>query len=159
MPQEAEAKSPPRSQERRPDSLALGDLAAGLAIECAELVGATVVAAARGGRRAHLPLVGGAMRRLSERGRVEVRLGRRMVEHLIRDTTASSVAEIAQVAVKEVTSSPEMAALVKTQSAGIATDAIQEVRANSEQADDSLERRIHSWLHLRGSNGSARRSA
>jgi hypothetical protein len=79
-----------------------------------------------------------------------------MVEHLVRETAVSSVGDIAQFAISEVTHSPEVAALVKTESAGIATDAILEVRANSEQADDSLERRIHSWLHLRGSNGSAR---
>jgi hypothetical protein len=103
-----------------------------------------------------VPMVGAALRSLSQRGLDEQLRSRRMVEHLIRDTTVSSVADIAQFAVNEVTHSPEVAALVKSQSAGIATDAIQEVRANSERADDRLERRIRSWLHLRGSNGSAR---
>jgi hypothetical protein len=79
-----------------------------------------------------------------------------MVEHLVRETAVSSVGDISQLAISEVTHSPEVAALVKTESAGIATDAVLEVRANSEQADDSLERRIHSWLHLRGSKDSAR---
>jgi hypothetical protein len=82
-----------------------------------------------------------------------------MVEQLIRDTTVGSMTDIAKLAVNEVAHSPEVAALVKTQSAGIATDAILEVRANSEQADDRLERRVRSWLHLRGSNGAAKRSA
>jgi len=155
IPQQADG--PPR----RRGPLVLGDLATGLAIESAEVVGrvastAAGVAAARAGRMGSLPMVGAALRRLSERGLDEQLLGRRMVEHLIRDTTVSSVADIAQFAVNEVTHSPEVAALVKSQSAGIATDAIQEVRANSERADDRLERRIRSWLHLRGSNGSAR---
>jgi hypothetical protein len=152
IPQDAEARS-------APGPLVLADLAAGLAIESAELVGRLTSTAVRGSRRAAgrigtLPLVSPALRSLSDRGRTEELLGRRMIEHLIRDTTVSSVADIAQLAVNEVSHSPEVAALVKTQSAGIATDAILEVRANSEQADDRLERRVRSWLHLRGSNGS-----
>lgn len=167
VPPEAEATSEPGPETRRSRPLTAGDLAAGLAIESAEMVGRIVSTAARGSRRAAagagrvgtVPVVGAALRRLCERGRDEELVGRRMVERLIRETTVSSVTDIAQFAVSEVTHSPEVAALVKTQSAGIATDAILEVRENSEQADDSLERRIHSWLHLRGSNGSAGRGS
>jgi hypothetical protein len=46
---------------------------------------------------------------VSTHGRDEAVLGRRVVKSLIRDTTAGSVAEIAEFAVKEVTHSPEVA--------------------------------------------------
>jgi hypothetical protein len=154
-----------RGSQRGP--LGPGDLMAGVAIESAEVLGRLISTAGRAGGRAtagagrmpNLPVLGRALSSLSERGRHEEVQGRRMVERLIRDTTSSSVADIAQFAVNEVTHSPEVAALVRSQSAGIATDAILEVRANSEQADDRLERRVQSWLHLRRPNGSARRGA
>ena len=158
---DTEPASRPDIGKPKAGPLGLSDLAVGVAIESAEVVARLVSTSARGGRRVAaradrlrgLPFVG-ALQRLSARGREEQVLGRRIVERLIRDTAVSSVADIAQFTVKEVTHSPEVAALVKTQSAGIATDAILEVRANSEQADDRLERRVRSWLHLRGSNGS-----
>jgi hypothetical protein len=149
IPHEAESKSGLSSKGRKPGALGLGDLVSGLAVESAEMVGRLVSTATRGSRgvaaaagRLDVPLVSPAFRRLCERGRHERLLGRRMVMRLIRDATVSSVADVAQFAVNEVAHSPEVAALVRTQSAGIATDAILEVRANSEQADDRLERRV-----------------
>jgi hypothetical protein len=85
---------------------------------------------------------------LMARGRAETLEGRRLARHLVEDTTARSVSDIAEFAVKEVSHSPEVAALVKAQSTGLVTDTILEVRANSEQADDRLERRVRSWLHI-----------
>jgi len=141
---------------RQPGPFGVGDLVAGLAVVSAEMVDRL---ASRAGRLGPVPLVSPPVRRLCGRGRDEQQRGRRLVEQLIRDTTVGSMTDIAKLAVNEVAHSPEVAALVKTQSAGIATDAILEVRANSEQADDRLERRVRSWLHLRGSNGAAKRSA
>jgi hypothetical protein len=57
------------------------------------------------------------------------------------------VKDIAETAVHEVTHSPEVAALVRTQSAGLATDTIEVVRTTSEEADERLERRVHSWFN------------
>jgi hypothetical protein len=109
-----------------------------------------LVAPLSGPARRRLARYRSLARELSETGRQEEQAGRRMVEQLIRDTTATSVRGITESALKEVTHSPEVAALVRTESAGIATGAILEVRANSEQADDRLERSVHSWLRLRG---------
>jgi hypothetical protein len=182
IPQQSGAGSTePVVEEGERGGLTLAGLGIGIAIESAQLVGRLVSTtvggtrrmAARMGRARSLPVVSAAtgpvqhqydryeaaLRRLSERGRSEQVKGRRMVELLIRDTTAQSVKDIAQFAVNEVTHSPEMAALVKTQSASLATDTILEVRANSEQADDRLEHRVHSWLHLRKPNGPARHGA
>jgi hypothetical protein len=158
----------PNARERR--GLTVGDIGAGLAIESLEATGRLVSIAARGSRRLtgvaggarHVPVLGVAaapvyrqyqrldlsLRRLAKRGQIEERIGRRMVDRLIRDTAARSVTDIAQLTVNEVTHNPEVAALVRAQSTGIATDSIQEVRANSEQADASIERRVRTWLHL-----------
>jgi len=88
------------------------------------------------------------------RGRTETAAGKALVMLLVEDTTSRSVHDIAETAVKEVTHSPQIAALVRAQSTGILTDTILEVRTNSEQADDRLERRVRSWLHLgRPGNG------
>ena len=87
------------------------------------------------------------MRAVIARGRTETVEGRRLVIRLAEDTTASSVKDIAETAVKQVSHSPEVAALVRAQSTGVVTDTILEVRASSEQADDRLERRVRSWLH------------
>jgi len=92
-----------------------------------------------------------AIRALAMRGRSERMAGRRMVERLIRDATAKSFTEAAQVALSQVTQSPEVAEMVKTQTAGIATETILEVRSNSKRADDGVERRVHSWLGVRRS--------
>jgi hypothetical protein len=92
-----------------------------------------------------------AIRALARRGRSERIAGRRMVESLIRDATAKSFNEAAQVALNQVTQSPEVAELVKTQTAGIATESVLEVRSSSKRADDGLERRVHSWLGVRRS--------
>jgi hypothetical protein len=175
LPPEVESASS-RQEIGGPDSsqFSLGGVGVGIAMETAQLASRLVSTAADSGRRAvgqigraqRLPFVkgaagpakrryeryGAALRRLSERGRREQLMGRRMVENLIRDTTSRSVKDIAEFAVNEVTHSPEVAALVRAQSAGLATDTILEVRANSEQADDRLERRVHSWLHLRRPN-------
>ena len=151
--------------------LNLGDLGAGLAVESVLAAGRLFsVAAGRGrrtaatvGRAGRLPIVSmltrparrrlrryeAALLRLSKRGRREEREGRRMVERLIREATARSFTDIAEFAINEVTHSPEVAELVKTQSTGIATDTILEVRTNSARADDQLESRVHSWLHIR----------
>ena len=67
---------------------------------------------------------------------------------LVRDTTRRSFNGITGAAIKQVTTSPEVAALVRAQSTGIATGAVMEVRANSEEADDRVERRVRSWLHI-----------
>jgi hypothetical protein len=98
-------------------------------------------------------------RHISEIGRVEELEGRRMLEALIRDTTRSSVRGIAESTLKEVTHSPEVAAMVRAESAGLATGTILEVRANSEQADDRVERQVRSWLRLRHGPRSGERQA
>jgi hypothetical protein len=119
---------------------------------------------------AGLPLIGRATRparrraeqyrrailRLSELGREAELEGRRMVLHLIEDTTSASVKDIAETAIKEVTHSPEVASLVRTESAGLATGAILEVRASSEQADASVERKVQTWLHPARANDAGR---
>ena len=71
-----------------------------------------------------------------------------MVMHLIEDTASASVRDISASAIKEVSHSPEVAELVRTQSASLASDTILEVREASEQADDRIERRVRSWLRL-----------
>jgi hypothetical protein len=147
----------------------VGWVAAGVAIESAEFASRWLRSAVAGGRRTRA--AARAVRRapgaeiaaalldapmsayrarlieLRERGREETNTARRMVSHLVRDTTKESVHDIADAAVREVTHNPEVAALVRTQSASIATGTILEVRTKSEQADDDLERRVRSWLH------------
>ena len=182
IPQESGAGSAgPGVDDRERGIVTLAGLGVGIAVESTQLVGRVVSTTAGGSRRAadrirraaRLPLVNlatgpvqrqygryeAAIRKLSRRGRLEQLEGRRMVEVLIRDTTTKSVMEIAEFAVNEVTHSPEVAALVRRQSAGLATDTILEVRANSEQADDRLESRVHSWLHLAKPGDRARRDA
>ena len=74
--------------------------------------------------------------------------GKRMMLHLIRDTASASVRDISASAIKEVSHSPDVAELVRTQSTDLASGTILEVRATSEQADDRIEGRVRSWLHL-----------
>jgi hypothetical protein len=162
-----------RPARGRPDaSASLGYLAAGLAIDSARAVSRWLTWAGQGGRRsaalvdaagklpgihvatvfARRPIAGyrswmGIERR---RGRLETERGRRMVTTLVRETTSQSVKGIADTALKEVAHSPEVAALVRSQSTGIATGTILEVRANSEEADDRVEQRVRSWLRIRG---------
>jgi hypothetical protein len=161
-------------------SASLGYLAAGLAIDSARAVSRWLTWAAKGGRRSaalvdaagHLPgihvatvfarrpIAGyrswmGAERR---HGRLETERGRRMVTTLVRETTTRSFKEITDTALREVAHSPEVAALVRSQSTGLATGTILEVRANSEEADDRVERRVRSWLRIRGRGDSERRS-
>ncbi len=109
-----------------------------------------------------LPIIGNAARpirrgyeryqaavlRLSKVGRREELEGRRILLCLIDDTTTSSVKDIAETAVRQVAESPEVAALVRSQSAGLATETVRDVRAISEQADETVERRVRTWLHL-----------
>jgi hypothetical protein len=131
----------------------------GLAFESAEMADRLVAIALRGGRRAfgpagraaRTPLVRAAtrpLRRLAEVGRREQVRGRWMVVQLIRDTTDRSVSDLTHRAVSEIAHSTEVADMLRTQSAGVATESILEVRTNSEQADDRLERRVQSWLRL-----------
>jgi hypothetical protein len=137
----------------------VGSIVAGLAVESAEALGRLAASLTQRGRRS--TAIGGAMARLPgagrlerlldalrERGRRETLEGRRMVALLVRDTTRQSIRGIAESAIKEVAHSPEVAALVRTESTGLATGTILEVRANSEQADARLERRVRSWLHI-----------
>jgi len=86
--------------------------------------------------------------RLAARGREEQLEGKRMVLHLIRDMASASVRDISASAIKEVSHSPDVAELVRTQSTDLASGTILEVRATSEQADDRIEGRVRSWLHL-----------
>lgn len=152
----------------------LGDLGAGIFTETVLAAGGLLSMTAGGARRlaAGVSWVGDArvlrpatrpLRRryregeaailaLAMRGRSERIAGRRMVGRLIRDATAKSFSEAAQVALSEVTQSPEVAEMVKTQTAGVATETILEVRTNSKRADDGLERRVRSWLGVRRSN-------
>jgi hypothetical protein len=151
----------------------MGDLGAGIFTETMLAAGHLLSATAGGARRvaAGVSWVGdapvlrpatrplrrryregdAAIRDLAMRGRSERMAGRRMVGRLIRDATARSFTEAAQVALSQVTQSPEVADMVKTQTAGIATETILEVRSNSKRADDGVERRIHSWLGVRKS--------
>jgi hypothetical protein len=150
-----------------------GDLGAGILTETMLAAGALLSMTAGGARRVaagfswigDVPVLRPATRRLRRRyrkgeaaihslamrGRSERIAGRRMVGRLIRDATAKSFSEAAQVALNQVTQSPEVADLVKTQTAGIATETVLEVRSNSKRADDGLERRVHSWLGVRRS--------
>lgn len=160
-----------RARRRRRASRAatVGWVAAGVAVESVAAISHWVglVADGRRGRRltrlvSRFPGTGVAsavlhgpitryrasITQLRERGRIETRKGKQMVTLLVRDTTRKSVRDIAESAVKEVAHSPEVAALVRTQSVGMATGTILEVRENSEQADDRLERRVRSWLHI-----------
>ena len=114
------------------------------------------------GRLAETPIVGPATRpirtrfaryraaawRLAARGREEQLEGKRMMLHLIRDTASASVRDISASAIKQVSHSPDVAELVRTQSTDLASGTILEVRATSEQADDRIEGRVRSWLHL-----------
>jgi hypothetical protein len=99
--------------------------------------------------RSRLGDVNRMRRRMIRRGRYERAEGRRIVRHVVEYTASRSVKEIAETAVHQVSSSPEIAQLVRTQSAGITSDTIQVVRTTSEQADERLESRVHSWLNLR----------
>lgn len=101
------------------------------------------------GRRAALALIA--------RGRYETREGTSLFTLLVEDTTTRSVRDIAPFAIKEMTESRDVAALVRAQSTSVLTDTILEVRANSEQADDRIERRVRSWLR-RGQPGNGKRA-
>ncbi|HET9781748.1 MAG TPA: hypothetical protein VFR33_08210 [Candidatus Dormibacteraeota bacterium] len=148
----------------------LAYLAAGIAVDSVKALSHWLALASDRGRRslaladsaAHLPGIRIAtvisarpMRRYrswitTERrhGRLETERGRRMATVLIRDTTNRSFKTITDTAVKEVAHSPEVAELVRSQSRGMATGAILEVRSNSEEADDRVERRVRSWLRI-----------
>ena len=153
----------------------IGDLWAGVFTEAALAAGRLVSLTADGARRVaatadtvtDVPLVRpltrpvrrryrhgeDALRRLARRGKAERIAGRRIVGRLLRDAAASSFNEAAQVALSQVTQSPEVAELVRTQTTGVATETIMEIRSDSERADERIERRVHSWLHLRRSRG------
>lgn len=163
-----------KSGARKASGAEFAYLAAGVAFDSVKTLSHWIAVASERGRRSvaladaagHLPgihiatvISGPPMRRYrswasTERrhGRVETERGRRMVTVLVRDTTSGSVKTIADTAVKEVAHSPEVAALVRSQSRGMATGAILEVRSTSEQADDRVERRIRSWLRIHRPN-------
>src|SRR6266550_104094 len=129
------AQSPPRSPG---PALTFADMAIGMAL--ASTTRATQVLgharrSGRGvtstvGRLAAAPIVGPATRpvrirferyraaawRLAARGREEQLEGKRMVLHLIRDTASASVRDISASAIKEISHSPDVAELVRTQS-------------------------------------------
>jgi hypothetical protein len=152
----ATGEAVPANGHRRTGSITmLGWIAADLAVQSAFAAGHI---AGRAGKMAQRtgPVWGlvnrafsaPALASMRRRGRRDVARGRRMVTRLVRDTTSQSVRDIAETAVKEVAQSPEVATLVRKQSVGIATGTILEVRANSVQADDRIERRVRSWLHI-----------
>lgn len=167
----------PRRPARRDQEDAgaeLGYLAAGIAVDSVKTLSRWVAFASERGlalvdAAGHLPgvhiatvIAGPPMRRYrawasSERrhGRTETERGRRMVGVLVRDTTKRSFQTIADTAVKEVAHSPEIAALVRSESRGMATGAILEVRSNSEEADDRVEQRIRSWLRIHRSDSAS----
>jgi hypothetical protein len=177
IPKRIEPRGEQPTTEHR--AVSLPDLGAGLVVESAVAASRLLGAAAGGGRLAtagvsrvvRVPAVQamirplrrpyrryeGAVRRLCEIGHAEELAGRDMVQGLIRDTTSKSITDITQFAVKEVAQSPEMKALVRSQSAGIATERILEVRASTQKADGSVERRVRSWLHLHERNGASKR--
>ena len=162
--------APPGDSEDGDDSISIGDVGAGIAVTATTAVGRALSGAELRRRRllARLapwggaPLVGpltypirgafatgeSALRGLSRRGRIEVIAGRRMVQRAVRDVAAQSFNQVAEVALEQVTHSPEVADLVKTQTAGVATETIVEMRENSKRADERVERRIRSWLGL-----------
>jgi hypothetical protein len=161
-------REPASSLESDGGPISVGDLGAGIFTETVLAAGGLLTMTAGGARRlaagvswfgdvpvfrpATRPLRRryrdgqAAIRALAIRGRSERIAGRRMVGRLIRDATAKSFTEAAQVALSQVTQSPEVADMVKTQTAGVATEAILEVRSSSKRADEGLERRVHSWL-------------
>lgn len=167
------SRAPARRAQSDP-SAELAYLAAGIAVDSVRALSHLIAIASERGRRslaladsaAHLPgiriatVIGARpMRRyrswiVTERrhGRLETERGRRMATVLIRDTTSRSFRTITGTAVKEVAHSPEIAALVRSESRGMATGAILEVRSNSEQADDRVERRVRSWLRIHRSD-------
>ena len=178
----AVSRQPARRPQNNSAGAELAYVAAGVAVDSVKTLSRWLAYASERGRRSvalvdragHLPGVhiatvisGPPMRRYrawitTERrhGRIETERGRRMVEVLIRDTTSRSFKTITDTAVKEVAHSPEIAALVRSQSRGMATGAILEVRSNSEQADDRVEQRIRSWLRIhRSDSGPAPRPA
>jgi hypothetical protein len=146
---------PEQSNVGRPAIVTVGWIAADLAVQSAGAAGRLAGKVGDVARRSgpawgvvntllDAPLLS-SMRR---RGQREVAHGRKLVIRLVGDTTRQSVKDIADTAIKEVAKSPEVATLVREQSVGIATGTILEVRANSEQADDRIERRVRSWLHI-----------
>jgi hypothetical protein len=146
---------PTTGQRRRQSITTFGWIAADLAVQSADavrrLAGRAGDVARRSGPAWALidGLVGAPpLASMRRRGRSEVAQGRRMVTRLLRETTRQSVRDIADTAIKEVAESPEVATLVRKQSIGIGTGTILEVRATSEQADDRIERRVRSWLHI-----------
>jgi len=150
------AAKPGNGHRPRQPVTTIGWIAADLAVQSANAGGRLGRAAgdlvqrsgASRGLIRRVPGASGLFESMQRRGRREVADGRSMVTRLIRDTTSQSVRGIAETAVKEVAQSPEIATLVRQQSVGIATGTILEVRVNSEQADDRIERRVRSWLHI-----------
>ena len=166
----AVTRQPARGAQNRAGA-ELAYVAAGIAVDSVKTLSRWLAYASERGRRSvdaagHLPgvhiatVIGGPpMRRYrawisTERrhGRIETERGRRMLTVLIRDTTSRSFKTITDTAVKEVAHSPEIAALVRSQSRGMATGAILEVRSNSEEADDRVEQRVRSWLRIHRSD-------
>jgi hypothetical protein len=165
---------PPARRTQDDAAAALAYLAAGITVDSVKAVSRWIAFASERGRRSaalvgsagHLPgmriatVIGARpIRRYRSwitterrRGRLETERGRRMVTVLIRETTSRSFKTITDTAVQEVAHSPEVAALVRSQSRGMATGAILEVRSNSEEADDRVERRVRSWLRIHRSD-------
>jgi hypothetical protein len=163
-------RRPPGRRTHDDGAAALAYVGAGIAVDSVKAVSRWIAFASERGRRSvalldsashlpgvHIATVIGArpIRRYRSwisterrRGRLETERGRRMVTVLIRETTSRSFKTITDTAVQEVAHSPEVAALVRSQSQGMATGAILEVRSSSEEADDRVERRVRSWLRI-----------
>ena len=158
LPSEAASARSAQSPPRPPGpALNFADMAIGMALASttrATRVLGNATSSGRGvistiGRLAETPIVRPATRpirtrfaryrtaawRLAARGREEQLEGKRMMLHLIRDTASASVRDISASAIKEVSHSPDVAELVRTQSTDLASGTILEVRATSEQAD------------------------
>jgi hypothetical protein len=134
--------------------------ASGRAVDAVEAAaGLPVVRRGTGPGRAAIARFGATLEKLVERGRQEQLEGRGLAMLLLTETASHSVRDIADSAIKEVSHSPEIAALVRAQSTSLAANTILEVRANSEQADDRLERRVRSWLRLDRASDGRRRDA
>ena len=162
------AGTPPAAGEGRPG---LRHLVVGLAAEAPERAAAASSRLARRGRQLAAPVVsaGSALgrtpparaveerlsplserwaeevRRLSEVGRAEVAEGRR----LVRAASSRATLQVTELALDQVATNEEIAALVRRESTSVAEDTLEEVRGMSERADDLLDSRLRSLLRRR----------
>jgi hypothetical protein len=163
------AGTPPAAEgEDRPR---LRHLMVGLAAEAPERAAAAGARLARRGRRLAAPVAsaGSALgrtpparaveerlsplsdrwaqevRRLSELGRAEVAEGRR----LVRAASSRATLQVTELALDQVATNEEIAALVRRESTSVAENTLEEVRGMSERADDLLDSRLRSLLRRR----------